>query len=328
MPRQYLVTKGNKRLVTRAGDRLVWVEGRVVDNSSTITNVGGSIQVRAINWDTNAFTSLAGLNFPNGTNPINSPLHCIDDNNNNRYLVLDNNFTGGGGEGIMTIDKDTLNRTPLTSNIFPNTDPPLFEDSQRLAIDYANNRVLVADIGIAGFGKIIAVDLTTGIRSTVNTQFNDPRSILVDQVNNRIMVMDSSPISTEKGMWIMDGASKIAFSTVDVPDTSNFFVSGNDIAFDTINNRYIVNDRTADRLMSVDTATGVRSVFSANGNPSSPEDFSNIQGISFDPKTPRVLVSDSFGGRILQVDLNTGVRTLATGTLIPSTRGQGTAFVP
>lgn len=136
------------------------------DPDSWLVTDNGLFAVSKMDGSRTVFSSgRSSPQVPDALNDFSDPRHFIHDTVNDRLLVVD------VSRGVVAVDPLDGARTYFSgrdgSDFFPNADAPLFDDPRTGVLDAERNRILVNNDDT---GAIIAVDLTTGVRS----MFSDP----------------------------------------------------------------------------------------------------------------------------------------------------------
>lgn len=207
--------------------------------------------------------------------------------------------------------------------------PNLFNNPDRMALDRANNRVLVVDDA-----RILALDLGTGSR-TVFADLNAgrgpvlqrPRGIAVDSTNGRAIVADSLlralvaiNLSTQMRTILSDAST----------GTGPEFNSLQGLAVDANGTTaYVVDSSTAVQgIIAVNLQNGTRTVLSGAGVGEGPAFGVPPADVALDSANNRLLVtgiglgSPAIAGRVMAVDLSTGNRSIFS----DDATGSGTAI--
>ena len=224
---------------------------------------------------------------------------------NDRAFVFD-----GSLDAVFEIDLASGDRTILSDA--STGSGPDFGNVDNMALDSANNRLMLAGIG----GYVISVDLTSGNRATfvdVRPEFEpnkvDFRGIAVDAVNDNLLVADSrldqvlrfDLITPVRTVLVGNGAGSGPESTV------LYSVQG--LAFDSSRDRLMLTrSGVADSLIAVDMIDGSRQTLSDDFNGAGPT-FDFPQRPDIDTVNDRVLFAANSNDAIYAVDLTSGGRT-------------------
>ena len=236
------------------------------------------------------------------------PRGIVLDSANNRALVVDT--IPPVLAAVMTVDLSTGDRAILSDNATgtgPNISSPL-----GIALDSANNRVLVVDSSLAA---VVAVDLSTGDRAIlsdastgIGPNISAPRGIVLDSANNRALVVDSS-LAAVVAVDLSTGDRAILSDASTGMGPAFSYPLG--IALDSANNRALVVDSSLAAVVAVDLSTGDRAILSDNATGTGPN-ISSPLGIALDSANNRILVVDSSLAAVIAVDPSSGDRIIHT----------------
>ncbi|MGI9331990.1 MAG: hypothetical protein ACR2RL_02430, partial [Gammaproteobacteria bacterium] len=205
---------------------------------------------------------------------------------------------------------------------FVGTGPPLVP-VQGLALDSANNRVL-----IAGGSALQAVDLATGDRTIVSDAgtgsgplFAEPAAVVLDIGNNRALVADKAgdPMPPSQGaLFAVDlgTGDRTLFSSATVGAGVGFSAL-EDLVLDGANDRVLAADRIQG-VLAVDLDSGDRTLVSAAGQGAG-EAFGDVLAIALDTTDNRLLVVDDFANdadAVFAVDPGSGDRIFVSGPTV------------
>lgn len=238
------------------------------------------------------------------------------DADNNRLLIMD------GFNGDMRLfkvnpangDRKVVSATNVGSG-------PTLNVSEAMALDSANNRVLVADVN-ANKGAVLAINLSNGNRQVISgfdskekkmigsgPLFTSPKSLRFDSERNAVLIAD---VGT-KSIYLVDLATGVRTLVSGTnPETKKAVGAGS--TFDSPNgaeflgdHQAVVADRTMETLFLVDLNTGDRQLLPGNaiGNGprlETPRSFA-LQG-------NRLLVADSKLNALMAIDTTTGDRSV------------------
>jgi len=231
------------------------------------------------------------------------------------------------GENTLTVETtDTAsNSDSNAASVAIERQPNTLREPSSIAIDRSNNRALVLETAPSA---VLAVDLTTGIRSILsdsttpnaNNTLIVPASITVDSANNRALVVDF--VSNAVIAVDLTTGVRTILSDNDTPNATNAFLAPLSITLDSGNNRALVLDigsgvNTA-AVLAVDLSTGARTVISNNSTPNAVNALLNPQEITLDSANNRALVVDSDLDALVAVDLSTGARTIVSNNTLPN----------
>ena len=182
----------------------------------------------------------------------------------------------------------------------------------RMALDAANNRLFVIDRTRTA---VFEVDTVTGQRrifSDATTPdalqpFSNPTAIALDTVNNRLLVADSG---------------RDALFAVDMATGSRSIVSGSsvkgelrlddplfaDLVINPSTNIAYYSNLTNDSIISIDLATGERTIFANDTIPAGANPLIHVGALALDMTNARLLVGDYKD--VLAIDLETGQRSV------------------
>lgn len=214
-------------------------------------------------------------------------------------------------DGAGNIDTDAA-RFQLTSG----TVAGAFASPKAIEFDPENNRALVID---AGLDALIAVDLTTRVRTIISAEnvgsgerFRQPESLVFDAANNRVLVIDKGAGGVLLSVNLASGdRTVLSSSTVGGGDVSFNFPSA--VALDTDRNRVLVLNNQWENasqwvVYAVDLDTGFRTRLDTGGVL-----FKNPEDIAVDALNSRALVVDSGRRSVIAIDFATGERTNLSG---------------
>jgi len=251
---------------------------------------------------------------PNTDNPFVRPVAIALDAANDRALVVDHALGV-----IIAVDRQSGERTVFSEHSarFP------FSDPTGIVVDQANNRALVTD---AEREVVIAIDLTTGDRGHLSEnlpgdtiRFRSPAALVLDAADDRALVLDSGArallsvdLSSGERDFLADNST---------PNRANGFTSVSAIAIDGSGNRALLASRsttTSAAILSMDLATGERSILSNEAVPDSNNVLVVPTGITVDGGNNRALVVDAGMTTVLSVDLANGSRTVFSSNTTPN----------
>lgn len=130
---------------------------------------------------------LSNTTIPNGYSTLFNPSAFALDRTHNRALVIQPEAM------IIGVDLDTGARVPLANKFTP--DSTMTSNPVSISVDQLNNRALIAD---GGNSSIVAMDLTTGVRTSlfsnsipnVKNSLASAEDIALDDAHNRALVVD------------------------------------------------------------------------------------------------------------------------------------------
>jgi len=237
------------------------------------------------------------------------PHHIQVDEATNTAYILDATASGSGRRAILKFDLVTGAASVLTENSFT------WSDS--IALDKANNRILMADT--FGSNRIHAFDLTTGAKSNLWNSSNTlslgaPKGIAIDTINERALVYDNNA----NGIFAITLDAGIATTVVENITLSISTFTSMDMVYDGTNdNNRVLITAGNNTITQIDLTTGVESVFSSNTVPDTINPLSAVTGLTLDTANNRLLVTDSNLDAVLEVDLTDGTRTVISDPLTP-----------
>lgn len=283
----------------------------------------GTMAVLSVDLGTGARSVFSDDSVPNGDNAFDEPVAIALDEVNDRALVVDK-----GLSAIIAVDPLSRERTVLSDNTNMSVDN-LFEDPTAIVVDQANNRALVTDNE-----RLIAVDLTTGNRSPFSENqpgdpsfLGSPSAIALDVANDRAIVVDSGV----RAAFSVDLASgeRTILADNSTPSRASSFDSISAIAVVESGNTALLAIRTPIQpsqttgplgsILSMDLATGERSILSDAAVPDSNNLLRVPTGISVDAANNRALVVDVGQTTVLNVELTSGSRTVFSSNTTPNT---------
>lgn len=214
-------------------------------------------------------------------------------NDSDRALVLDtgvsaaiNQLVGVGLRAGTSLPAISVELTPQTVD---------------MALDAANDRVLVVDYGT---GALSAIDLLSGDRTVISSALSSPRGIAYDSDNGRALVVDLG--YRGNGALVAVNLHTGAITTL-----AEGFSWPKGVTLDKDKNRVLVTDRNDRSLTAVDLATGDKDVLSGPGHGSGPQLYEPA-GVVLDGAAERAWIVDIHLDTIFSVDLATGDRTVIT----------------
>lgn len=181
-----------------------------------------------------------------------------------------------------------------------------------IALDSANNRVLVIDLSLR---SLFAVDLATGNRSVVSdsdtgtgTDFDGPKSIALAGTDNRALVVDADL----RALFVVDLSSGNRSIVSGDPENADRgvgpdFWGPNSVVLN--GGRALVGDALLDALLEVDLTTGDRRIVS-DSRTGTGAAWNSPSFVALDSANNRALVTDFISGALLVVDLSNGDRNI------------------
>jgi sugar lactone lactonase YvrE len=225
---------------------------------------------------------------------------------NNRLLVSDS-----GQKSIIAVALATGARTLISDNTMEVGSSTFdFSSPRYIALDAANNRVLVLD-----GATLVAVSLVNGARTILSDASNgsgidlsSQSDLTIDVADNRVLVSDIN----RKSVIAVDldtGMRSVLVDSSTPVEGSNGFHSPFGITIDPQNNRIILLDNWKKTVNAADLTTGSRTqLASASGDNSF--FISGTSSIVYDSKHNRALVIEKYRDAIIAVDLTTGARVI------------------
>jgi hypothetical protein len=284
------------------GDSIL-VRGTASDDYSTITSV--TVGGVAAESDDGFATWTALVTLTEGDNIIN-------------VVVEDENNTNNAATSVSV-------RRTAYDVAFPDNEVPITY-ATGIAVDAANNRVLVPNY-LSGEGDyVIAIDLAKGIRTVLSgpgvpdnaNAFIVPEDIAIDPVasRNRAIVADMRSIIFEVNLT--NGARNILSDNATPNDQQPDLDSPLGIALDPANEdvAYII-DSILDNLQRIDLVTGERTLVSDNAMPDSGPEFFMPKRLLIDSENNRAIVIDIYQPQLFSVDLANGLRSVLFGNGVP-----------
>lgn len=283
------------------GDSIL-VRGTASDDYSTITSV--TVGGVAAESDDGFATWTALVTLTEGDNIIN-------------VVVEDENNTNNAATSVSV-------RRTAYDVAFPDNEVPITR-ATGIAVDAANNRVLIPN-SVSGTGdSIIAVDLSTGIRTVFSGPgvpddaniFIVPGDIVIDPVPTRNRAILADTRNTIFEINLTDGARSILSNNTVPNDQQPDLDSPLGISLDPANEdvAYVIDSRL-DNLQRINLVTGERTLVSDNAIHDGPS-LDEPRHLLIDSVNHRAFVSDTMPSRLFSVDLNTGIRSVLFGSDMP-----------
>ncbi len=173
------------------------------------------------------------------------------------------------------------------------------------ALDFADSKLWAG----GGMRGVLEIDLRNGARTLIplaipdETLLLNARDVEVDADNGRAFLVDD----LKEALIELDLATGVHREIEDATGSHTF---SNPFALALVSSdRVVVGDSGTTTLFTVDLATEVFEVLSADGDGKGDE-LKGIADVCFDPARARVLVSTGFSSRITAVDLVSGERTI------------------
>lgn len=247
---------------------------------------------------------------------LDRPHQIIVDAELNVAYVFDATPVGQGREAIIKFDLNTGAASLVTDNTFPSSGFSSFVWPDTIALDKANNRILMADT--FGSDRILTIDLDNGERDTLwdnsNTMsLSAPKGIAVDTKNSRALVYQSGQII---GIALDTGIATVVASDLSLPVSTFSIVDTVYDGSDDNNRLFVVTNSSV--VYQIDFATGLQTIFSDNTTPNADNPISRATGISIDQVNSRLLVTDSNSSSVIAVDLTTAERIIVSDSVTPN----------
>jgi hypothetical protein len=254
------------------------------------------------------------------------PNAIVMDGPNNRLLITDEYH---GHEGVVAVDLATGVRSRVSGG--GTGTGPSFEQPVDLAMDGANNRVLVLDRQLAA---VIAVDISEGVNKGMRTVISGHSSIsgpltgggpglgaadviALDTNNGRALVMRATNLY---GVNLASGERTLI-------TTVGAFLNPEGLVYDSGGKRALVFDALDNDVYAVNLDdesplfgnSGVVADYSIGAGPA----LVIPRGLQYDSANNRVLVTDYSTGSLVAISLADGNRT----TVSDAGTGMGSAFI-
>ncbi|MCP4408475.1 MAG: hypothetical protein GY807_12065 [Gammaproteobacteria bacterium] len=255
--------------------------------------------------------------------PFENPEGITLDAAGNRALVVDVDIPA-----LLEVDLSSGNRRIITDSDTITTTGPTFLKIHGVALDTANNRLLVVD-GEFGPNSLLEVDLDTGNRQTISdtdtgagTPFMFLEDVAVDTDNNQVLVLDIQ-LDALLAVDLTTGDRRV-ISDADT-GTGLGFNRPLDMELDTGNNRALVVDPALAVLMEVDLDSGNRRIISDEGRGTGPL-LAFPMGVVLAANN-HALVVDRTLNALLDIDLSSGDRNVISGGEDENIVGNGDNFL-
>lgn len=246
-----------------------------------------------------------------GSGPILvDPGEVVIDKENNRLLLLEAASLFNPAEqldSLVSIDLTTGNRQILSGRGVGNG--PELQLPQALALDKANNRALVGDLGSK---QLIWIDLNSGNRSILSSSqgnyeksWKNPGS-LVSHSNSRQLLIGDSGLNELLSINLDNGTSSVIISQDPNNLLSNTFT---EFAYDHEGNRIINVKNMPAKIEQFDLVTGM-STLVADSATGSGAAFNILQSPQFNIANNHLFVVNVSSEEVLDVDLASGNRTI------------------
>ena len=283
------------------------------NNRALVTDIGRKeiIAVDLATGNRSTFSTSPGCSFSNVKDKI--PLAVAIDATNNRALAID---CSSSGWGVVAIDLTTAERSRL------DTGGKRIDNLTSITVDSLNNRALLGDFGqvaIVGgvevnFPRVIAVDLTSGVRTVLSGKdgsttigggqnvFSNPVSLSMDSANNRVIVVDEN-IDDKGAVFGVDLTTGFR-SVLSGPRTGGGSTGSTAsladaiaVSLNSIDGRALVIKTTSDVIINVSLTNGNRTNI---GNQTNSTKFESPRGLALDGQ--RVLTVDDIRGAMYSVN--------------------------
>ena len=193
-------------------------------------------------------------------------------------------------------------------------------NAKTIVVDSVRDRVLIAN---ADNGAIVAVDLTTAIRTTLSDSevgagidLINPISMALDSAKNRLLVIDQGH-SAVLAVNLLNGNRTTLSSRAQSLDVNSSELSS--LVLDQANGRLLATDRGLSAVVSIDLISGDQSVVSGV-NIGSGLNLATPVASAYDSNGNILYVVDS--GTLIAVDIASGQRSLVSSPA----RGTGVVF--
>jgi Ca2+-binding RTX toxin-like protein len=302
--------------------------------------------------DPNAFGGNGGLIDVNPSTGVQTPISndaisandlfrdpgSVSLDSDGSLVVADPSAFGGSG-GLIRVDPESGQQTPLSSNA--TSSPGFFADPLAVAVEHSG-RLLVADAGAAGgSGAVISVDASSGEQSLVSDNaisaanlFVNPSAVAIEHTGTILVADPDSPFPGSGGSIVAvdpsNGQQKVV--TGNATSDTDLFSQPLGVAVETPGTLLVANtasDPGADGVVLVNRSSGQQYGLSTAGS------FAGPDGIALD-LDGRALVADSQafggGGGLIRVDPSTGAQAAVSGDPLTSntefTDPRGLTVVP
>jgi DNA-binding beta-propeller fold protein YncE len=239
-------------------------------------------------------------------------------------------------DGLMTMDPATGERTLIADDVTGMGGD--IGRLEQLALNAAGDTVYAVDSPAV---TVVAIDVATGDRTVISggsvgggEALQVPIGLALDEANGKLLVGDDGA----DRLFAVDlaGGQRTLLSGLDPLGTpvgaGPAFATIEAIAFDALNNRVLVADSGLAALVSVDLATGDRSILSSNETVGAGPPLSFPVGVALGANAGEAFVADRNLGAIVHVDLATGDRAVVsdgvTGTGVPLSGLEAVAVHP
>lgn len=234
-------------------------------------------------------------------------------------VVADPNAFGGSG-GLIQVDPDTGQQTPLSNNSI--SSPGFFADPLGVAVAHSGKLLVVDSNADGGSGAVISVDASSGAQSRVSDNaissanlFSDPSGLAIERTGTILVADPNSPPPGSGGAIVAvdpeSGEQKAL--TSNATSQTDLFSQPLGVAVETPGTLLVANtapDPSADGVILVNRSSGQQYGLSTEGS------FAAPAGIAID-LDGRGLVADSDafggGGGVIRVDPSTGSQSPLSG---------------
>lgn len=250
-------------------------------------------------------------------------------------------------QSLMRIDLRNGNRSVASSHEAPVGTGPALDTGVDMVLDTRSpspgSRALVLT-GIPD-GAVIAVDLATGNRTPLAALGNaiglhQPRSLVLDAANDRVLILDNDNfVSNFDGLYAMNlttGAVTTVSDGLNVGTGAGFGLPVDLVLEPATNPTRVLVSQVAQsisggavngpNILSIDLATGVRSVFSAASGAPGGIALPLPTFLYLDAANARLLGLNGYPSNLYQIPLDTRVRGLISGAAVSGDAGTGGGF--
>jgi len=242
----------------------------------------------------------------------------------NGFATWQAEITLGSGANLLTISStDSLNNhNPVAAQLSIDNKATVLVNPKAIESDMTNLRLLAVDESLRA---LIAIDLSSGqFTALSNENLPDANNLFVEPV--KVVVNNEGSIA-----WVIDrayddivqvnlatGARTLLADTVGI-GTPTSLSTTTDFVLDEINGRIllVMGEGATAQVLSLDLASGQRSVLSDAATPDSSNPLETPQSLALDPVNNRLLVvqrnhddSTLSGNALLSIDPSTGQREL------------------
>ena len=276
------------------------------------TSSAGTVELSSVNLTTGTITPQLAAPTPNADVLVDEPVGVAVDAASDEAYVLDQDQNA-----ILRIDLRTGAKTFFASNdIAAASSNYNFEYIAGIALDAANNRLLVGDITQSA---LIAVDLTSAARTLItddtvatgtSTVSVGPRSIAVDSAGEFAYLTDWATAAVLRVNLGTGERTVFSDNTIATALSNISFTHPRDITLDASNNRALVVDKGANAVIAVDLVTGARSEFVSRNTPLEGGGSTTFLPyyLTLNGGANQLIVVDNFLNDIYTVNLDDGVR--------------------